>query len=71
MIKIRISKTYPKIELIKTNSPNTYINFYVDGKNNSRLSFTYYQQISLDEILNSKSISLEYISVRTFWTNFR
>lgn len=70
MITIKISKTIPKIELIKTNLPNTYVNFYIDGKFNSKLSFTFYQQIFLNEILNSKYISIEYISVMNLWTNF-
>lgn len=32
-------------------------------------SFTFYQQISLDKLLNAKYISVEYIKERNFWTN--
>ena len=61
MITIHIFKTNPLIELIKTDLPNTYVNFYVNGNFNSELSFTFYQQIHLNRILNAKSISVEYV----------
>lgn len=68
MININFYKNQ-MIELIKTDLPNTYTNFYVDEKFNSKLSFTFYKQIHLDELLNAKTISLEYVNVRNLWTN--
>lgn len=68
MININFYKNQ-MIELIKTDLPNTYTNFYVDEKFNSKLSFTFYKQIHLDELLNAKTISLEYVKVRNLWTN--
>ena len=66
MIKIEIVKTESSIKLFNTELSKTYVNLYVDGKYNSDKSFSYFRQLSLDEILNSKSISVEYIKRENF-----
>lgn len=66
MIKIHVFKKIPKIELTTPVIYNTYINFYVDGKFDSEKSFSFYKLLSLDELLNAKSISLEYIKKEIF-----
>ena len=58
MIKIEVDKILSLIRLFNTESSKTYVNFHVDGKYNS---FAYFRLLYLDEILNSKSISIEHI----------
>jgi hypothetical protein len=61
MIKIHTFKTVPIIELIKTDLSTIHVNLYIDGKFNSIKSFSCNRVLYLDELLNSKSISVEYI----------
>jgi hypothetical protein len=64
MITIKISKTHSLIELTRPAMPIKYVNFYIDGKLREEKQFSIYQLLSLDELLNSKSISIEYVKRR-------
>lgn len=69
MITIKISKTHSLIELSRPAIPIKYFNFYIDGKIREEKQFSFYQLLSLDELLNAKSISLEYVKRRKNRTN--
>ena len=70
MINVKIFKTYPIIKLFNTELSKTYINLYVDGKFNPEFNFSYFKQIHLNKILNSKSISVKYVKRRKFQDRF-
>lgn len=61
MIKIEIVKTESLINIFNTEMSKVYVKFYTNGKYNSDKNFAYFRQLSLNEILNSKYIYVEYV----------